>query len=108
MKRSIYLSMIAAALFAVQPGAAKASTLTYNLVLNPLFGLEGGTGSFTIIAPQVGSSGILTQGNGLTAMDFKIDGLDFKLNNSSEVTYLYQGSTLILTSLAYSGKIGVD
>jgi hypothetical protein len=109
MKRSIYLSMMAAALFAAQtPGAAKASTLTYNLVLNPLIGLEGGTGSFTIVAPQVGSSGILTQGNGLTAMDFKIDGLDFKLNNSSEVTYFYQGSTLILTSLAYSGKIGVD
>jgi hypothetical protein len=110
MKRSIYISMIAAALFALQtPGAAKASTLAYNLVLNPLSGLEAGTGSFTIVAPQVGSSGVLTQGNHLlTAMDFKIDGLDFKLNDTSEVTYFYQGSTLILSSLAYSGKIGVD
>jgi hypothetical protein len=113
MYRRFCASVIAvtAALFAVQvPESAKASTLTYNLALNPLLGPEGGTGSFTIIAPPVGSSGILTQGNGLTAMDFKIDGLDFSLSNSnsSEVSYSYQGSILVLTSLAYNGKIGSD
>jgi hypothetical protein len=109
MHRPLYASVIAAALFAVQiPGAAKASTLTYNLTLTPISGPESGTGSFTITVPPVGSSGILTQGNGLTALDFKIDGLDFKLNNTSEVTYFYQGSTLVLASIGYSGTIGLD
>lgn len=110
MKKPLYISLIAAVLFvAVQvPGAAKASSLTYDLALNPIFGPEGGTGSFTISAPPVGSSGILTEGNGLTAMDFKIDGLDFGLNSSSQVTYFYQGSTLVLASLLYGGIIGSD
>jgi len=109
MNKLLCASVIAATLFAAQvPGAAKASTVTYDLTLTAIFGSESGTGSLTIATPPVGSSGILTQGNGLTAMDFKIDGLDFKLNNSSEVSYLYQGSTLILTSLAYSGVMGSD
>jgi hypothetical protein len=111
MYRPLYASVIAAILFAVQiPGAAKASTLTYNLSLTPLCcGTESGTGSFTIMAPPVGSFGTLTEGNnGLTAMDFKIDGLDFKLNNSSEVTYFYRGSSLVLASIGYSGQIGND
>ena len=45
---------------------------------------------------------------GLTSLDVKIDGLDFTLNNSSEVTYFYQGTNLILSSLGFSGTIGVD
>lgn len=112
MYRSISASLMAmtVALFAVLiPGAAaRASTLTYNLTLTPLLGPESGTGSFTITAPQVGSSGILTKGNGLTAMDFKIDGLDFKLNNSSEVTYFYQGANLVLASIGFFGTVGKD
>jgi hypothetical protein len=109
MNRRSYIALIAAALFAAQiPVAAKASTLTYNLSLNPIFGPEGGTGSFTIAAPPVGSSGTLTQVNGLTAMDFKIDGLDFALNSSSQVTYFYQGSNLVLASLFYGGTIGTS
>ncbi len=109
MNRRAFVAVIAATLFAALiPGAAKASTLTYNLSLNPIIGTEGGTGSLTIVAPPVGSSGILTQGNGLTALDFKIDGLDFTLNNTSEVTYFYQGSNLVLASIGYSGQIGTD
>jgi hypothetical protein len=109
MHRVLYASAIAAALFAVQiPGAAKASTLIYNLTLTALVGSESGTGSVTITVPPVGSNGFLTQGNGLTAMDFKIDGLDFSLNNSSEVMYFYQGSNLVLASIGYYGKIGTD
>lgn len=109
MKRPLYVAVIAATLFAAQiPGAAKASTLSYDLSLSPIFGPEGGTGSFTIVTPPAGSSGILTEGNGLTAMDFKIDGLDFALNSSSEVSYFYQGSTLVLASLFYGGTIGTD
>ena len=109
MNRRTYVAVIAATLFAAQiPGAAKASTLTYDLALNPIIGTEGGTGSLTIIAPPVGSSGVLTQGNGLTALDFKIDGLDFTLNGMSEVAYFYQGTNLILASIGYSGQIGSD
>ncbi len=110
MKKQLYISLIAATLFAVQvPGAANASSLTYDLALNPIFGPEGGTGSFTINAPPVGGSGILTAGNGgLTAMDFKIDRVDFGLNGSSEVSYFYQGSTLVLASLFYGGAVGSD
>ena len=107
MYRLIYASVIAATLIGVQiPVAAKASTLSYNLTLTPIFGPESGTGSLTITVPPVGSSGFLTLGNGLTAMDFRIDGLDFKLNNSSEVSYFYQGSNLVLASLGYRGAIG--
>ena len=112
MYRSISASLIAmtVALLAVLiPGAAAtASTVAYNLTLTPLLGPESGTGSFTITAPQVGSSGILTKGHGLTAMDFKIDGLDFKLNNSSEVKYFYQGANLVLASIGFFGTIGND
>ena len=110
MNRRAYVVVIAATLFAALiPGAAKASTLlTYDLALNPIVGTDGGTGSLTIIAPQVGSSGILTQGSGLTALDFKIDGLDFTLNNTSDVAYFYQGTNLVLASIGYSGQIGTD
>jgi hypothetical protein len=45
---------------------------------------------------------------GLTAMDFKIDGLDYNLNSKSEVAYYYQGSNLVLASIGYSGQIGPD
>jgi hypothetical protein len=107
MYRLIYAPMIVATLFGVQiPTAAKASILSYNLTLTPILGPESGTGSLTITVPPVGSSGFLTLGNGLTAMDFRIDGLDFTLNNSSEVSYFYQGSNLVLASLGYSGAIG--
>jgi hypothetical protein len=108
MYRPLYASVIAAALFAVQiPGAAKASTLTYNVTLTHFCcGTESGTGSFTITVPGVGTSGNLTEGHGLTAMDFKIDGLDFKLNSSSEVGYYYNGSTLVLDNIGYTGFIG--
>ena len=109
MNRRACVAVTAATLFAVLvPAAAKASTLTYNLSLNPIIGTEAGTGSLTIVAPPVGSSGILTQGSGLTALDFKIDGLDFTLNNTSEVAYFYQGTNLVLASIGYSGQIGTD
>jgi hypothetical protein len=108
MYRLICPFVIAATLFSVQiPTAAKASTVSYNLSLTPILGPESGTGSLTITVPPVGSSGFLTLANGgLAAMDFMIDGLDFKLNNSSEVSYFYRGSNLVLASLGYSGAIG--
>jgi hypothetical protein len=111
MFRLLCASAIAVTLFIAQiPEAAKASTLSYDLTLTPLCcGTDGGAGSFAITTPQVGSFGTLTQtNNGLTAMDFKIDGLDFKLNSSSAVTYFYQGATLVLASIGYSGQIGND
>jgi hypothetical protein len=109
MYRLLYASAIGAALFAVQiPGAARASTLTYNLTLTPFFGPESGTGSLTIKVPQVGSGTLTQANNGLTALDIKIDGLDFTLNNTSAVAYFYQGSNLVLASIGYSGKIGTD
>ncbi len=108
MNRPLYASLIAASLFAAQvPAAVEASTLTYNVTLTAISGPESGSGSFTIAPPPAGS-GILTQGNGLTAMDFKIDGLDFTLDGSSAVAYSYQGSTLVLAGLIYGGQIGTD
>jgi hypothetical protein len=110
MYRAIYATAIAATLFAVQDsGAAKASTLTYNVTLTPFCcggGPESGTGSFTITTPAVGTSGNLTEGHGLTAMDFQIDGLTFTMNSSSEVGYYYNGSTLVLDNVGYTGVIG--
>jgi hypothetical protein len=105
-------SLIAATalLFAVQmPGSSTASTLTYDLTLTPLCtncGPESGTGSFTITTPAVGSSGNLTEGHGLTSMNFQIDGLNFTMNSSSEVGYYYNGSTLVLDNIGYTGIIG--
>jgi hypothetical protein len=107
MNKKLFIALFAAALFGAQfSGGAKAAT--YGLSLNPISGPESGTGSFTIITPPVGTSGILTQGNGLTAMNFTIDGLNFALNNWSEVTYAYQGSNLVLESIFYGGIIGND
>src|SRR5260221_9758501 len=107
MYRLLCASVDAATLMGVElPVGAKASTLSYNLTLAPIFGPESGTGALTITVPPVGSSGFLTLGNGLTAMDFRIDGLDFKLNNFSEVSYFYQVSNLVLASLGYRGAIG--
>ena len=105
-----YVALIGVTLFAAQfTGAMKASALTYDLTLTPIVGTESGTGSLSINAPPVGSAGFLTQMNGgLTAMDFKIDGLDYNLNSTSEVAYYYQGSNLVLASIGYSGQIGTD
>ena len=107
---SAFLIAATAALFAVQmPGAATASTLTYDVTLTPSCtncGPESGTGSFTITTPALGSSGNLTEGHGLTSMNFLIDGLNFTMNSSSEIGYYYNGSTLVLDNIGYTGTIG--
>jgi len=114
MNGPLYASLIAATVLlgAQVPVAVQASTLTYDVTLTAISGLSGpdpqsGSGSFTITAPSTGS-GTLTMNNGLTAMDFKIDNLDFKLDSSSGVAYSHQGSTLVLAGLIYGGQIGTD
>ena len=105
MIKSICASLLATTVL-LGASAVQASTVSYNVTLSAIFGPESGTGSFTINAPSSGS-GTLTQGNGgLTALDFKIDSVDFNLNNSSAVAYSYQGSKLVLTGLIYGGQVG--
>jgi hypothetical protein len=109
MNRPLYASLIAATVLlgAQVPVAVQASTLTYDVTLTAISGPESGSGSFTITAPSTGS-GTLTMNNGLTAMDFKIDGLDFSLDSSSGVAYSHQGSSLVLAGLIYGGQIGTN
>jgi hypothetical protein len=110
MIRSLYAFLIAAAVLAGAqvPSAVQAATLSYGVSLNAIFGPESGTGSFTINAPSSGS-GTLTGGSGgITALDFKIDSLDFALNASTAIGYAYQGSTLVLTGLIYGGQVGTN
>ena len=56
----------------------------------------------------VGSGGVLTQLNGLTALNFTIDGVNFGLDCTSSVAYFYQGSALVLAGLVYGGQVGTD
>jgi len=109
-KSRLCTSLIAATvLLGAQAPAAEASTYTtYDLTLTAVSGPESGSGSFTIATPSPGSGGILTQGAGLTAMSFTIDGVTFGLDSSSEVSYFYSGSTLVLAGLVYGGQVGAD
>src|ERR1700733_318251 len=110
-KSRLCASLIAAAVLlgAQAPTAVKASTYTtYDVTLTAVHGPESGSGSFTIATPAPGSGGILTQGAGLTAMSFTIDGVTFGLDSSSEVAYFYSGSNLVLAGLAYGGQVGAD
>lgn len=110
MKTRLYASLIAAAVLlgAQVPAAVQASTLSYNVTLTAISGPESGSGSFTITAPPPGSGGVLTQGAGLTAMNFSIDGVNFGLDSKSAVSYFYSGSTLVLAGLVYGGQVGTD
>ena len=109
MIKALYGSLIAAAVLAGAqiPSAVQAATLSYQVSLNAIYGPESGTGTFTINAPSSGS-GTLTAGGGITAMDFKIAGVDFLLDASTAIGYAYQGSTLVLTGLIYGGQAGTD
>lgn len=112
MKRSrlsAFLIAAAVVLGAQAPSAVKATTYTtYDVTLTAINGPESGSGSFTIADPTSGSGGILTQGNGLTAMSFTIDGVTFGLDSSSEVAYFYSGASLVLAGLVYGGQVGAD
>jgi hypothetical protein len=110
-KSRLCASLIAAAVLlgAQAPTAVKATTYTtYDVTLTAVHGPESGSGSFTIATPSPGSGGILTQGSGLTAMSFMIDGVTFGLDSSSEVAYFYSGSALVLAGLVYGGQVGAD
>ncbi len=109
MIRTLYGSLIAAVVLAGAqiPSAVQAATLSYQVSLNAIYGPESGSGSFTINAPSSGS-GTLTAGGGITALDFKIAGVDFLLDASTAIGYAYQGSTLVLTGLIYGGQAGTD
>ncbi|HEY6412368.1 MAG TPA: PEP-CTERM sorting domain-containing protein [Edaphobacter sp.] len=69
---------------AIAPVAAHASPLTYNVVLNNVFGNTGnGTGSFTITNPPTSlTNSYSTANGGLTNMNFNIGGDVFNLGNA--------------------------
>jgi hypothetical protein len=86
-------------------GAAQASTITYDLVLNNQFGPEGGSGSFTVTSP-IASSGVdsYTSTSGLVSLNFLIDGNNFSLGNAlggANVTFL-NGN---LINIGYAGVL---
>ncbi len=110
MIRAFYGSLIAAAVLAGAqiPSAVQAATLSYQVSLNAIYGPESGTGSFTINAPSSGSGTLTAGGGGITALDFKIAGVDFLLDASTVIGYAYQGSTLVLTGLIYGGQAGTN
>lgn len=111
MKRFKLAPLVAATvvlLGAQLPCAARASSITYDVTMSAILGPESGGGSFTITTPQVGSGGVLNQLNGLTALNFTIDGVNFGLDSTSSVAYFYQGSALVLAGLVYGGQVGTD
>ncbi len=102
--RALSITATAVVFVVSVPGAVKASTLTYDVTLTG--SPESGTGYFTITTPAVGTSGNLTEGHGLTAMNFTIDGLNFAMNSLSQIGYYYSGSTLVLDNIGYTGTNG--
>lgn len=87
-------------------GSSKASTLTYDLVLNSLTGQQTGTGMLTVNGP-VSSSGmsVFTAGSGLTSLNLSIDGYNFSLANEvlfNPTVSFYNGA---LTNIAYLGSL---
>jgi hypothetical protein len=100
MNRPLYASLIAATVLlgAQVPVAVQASTLTYDVTLTALIGLEGGGGSFSISVPSNGS-GVLTDNHGLTSMNVDVGPAAFGITDSA-VSYTYVGSTLVLTGIS--------
>jgi hypothetical protein len=101
-----YLSALLLAFgLAVAPVAAHATPVTYNVVLNNVFGNTGnGSGSFTITNPPTSLTNTYSTTNGgLTNLNFSIGGDVFNLgnalNNYGEVDFLLGD----LVSVFYSG-----
>lgn len=107
-------SLLAVSMLWGIPASVQASTITYNVSFAG--GPVGGSGSFTIDTPAVGSGGTLTMGNGLDALSFtfsdpsssKFTPVTFTLDSLSSVTYFYQGANLVLAGLGYIGTAGTD
>jgi hypothetical protein len=98
--------LAAAALLGAQaPSAAQASTVDdFSLTLKALVGTTGGTGSLAVTTN--GTSGIVTEGNGLTGT-ISIAGVTITLGNSSTLSYVVEGSSVLLSGLL-SGQTGTD
>jgi hypothetical protein len=85
---------------------ARASSVTFNLALNSLFGPESGTGSLTVNGP-VGSKTFTPGSGGLSSLNLFIDGSDFTLANAALGTSA-TFSNGVFQSLTYVGILGGD
>jgi hypothetical protein len=104
-------ALIAASVLLGAPATARASTLTYDVTFAG--GPVSGSGSFTISAPPVGSGGTVSP----SALSFTFSDpgspsftpVTFtSQDTSASVTYFYQGTSLVLASLALFGNAGPD
>jgi hypothetical protein len=85
---------------------AQASTVTYDLTLSTIIGVDGGTGILTVNGPV--SNNTFTPGSGgLISLSLFIDGGTFTLNNALPGTSATFKNG-ILTSLLYWGNSGGD
>jgi len=104
MLKSVSLALALFATCAVAVGA-QASTISYNLVLTPLTGSTGGTGSFSVTGPIDSFFQNFTTSTGLLSLDFLIGGHQFSLGPTSlgneNVTFV--GGNLF--GIQYSGFI---
>ncbi|HZQ42463.1 MAG TPA: PEP-CTERM sorting domain-containing protein [Acidobacteriaceae bacterium] len=76
--------------------ALHASTLTYNLTLSPISGMQGGTGTLTLAAPPA-SSGTTTYSianQQLQDLSFTIDGQNFYLSGDPSATVQFTNGQL--------------
>jgi hypothetical protein len=97
----------AAFLGAYASAPAQASTVTFNLALTSLPGLESGTGSLTVNGP-VGNQTFTSSSGGLVSLNIFIDGLDFTLGNAQQGATRAKFSNGNFESLSYVGILGGD
>ena len=103
MKKSQFCAALLAVsvlLGAQAPTAVHASTVTddLSLTLTALTGPTSGTGSLAITIPSTSTSGIVSEGSGLTGT-INIAGVNITLGTSSSLFYVAQGSSLILSGV---------
>jgi hypothetical protein len=94
------LLAVAVLLGAQAPSAVRASTVTddFSLTLTALVGTTSGTGSLAITVPSTSTSGIVTEGSGLTGT-INIAGVTITLANSSTLLYVVEGSSVLLSGM---------
>jgi hypothetical protein len=101
MSRFLIPATTGAFLAAQMLGAAHAATVTYDLALTPVTGIESGTGTLVVTGPISGTETLFTN-SGLDSLSFAIDGNNFTLANalfSPNVTFV--GGNL--ASISYTG-----
>lgn len=76
--------------------ALHASTITYNLTLSPISGMQGGTGTLTLAAPPAasGTTTYSVANQQLQDLSFTIDGQNFYLSGDPDATVQFTNGQL--------------